>query len=259
MSWVQLGGIFCIEFGTGTLGALALVPPAPVGAAFYRILTGFAAIPLALGLWMLSIHGLAGTPVAWLVLGAIAALPFFCIPTRGRGRYVALGVAIASCATAVAWNSLASTEGTPGLRVLSLISSFGSGLLVGSIGVAMTLGHAYLTFPNLKISHLARLNRASIGLLIAKTLLLVAIVYGFAAGHEPLRQAIGTSMGQFWLFTRAAAGLALPLVFSWMVASSLRYQNTRSATGILYASTALVLIGEALAISLRGQAGGVAL
>jgi hypothetical protein len=36
-----------------------------------------------------------------------------------------------------------------------------------------------------------------------------------------------------------------------MAASSLRYQNTRSATGILYASTVLVLIGSAVSVFLQ--------
>ena len=44
-------------------------------------------------------------------------------------------------------------------------------------------------------------------------------------------------------------------VFAWMAASSLEYKNTRSATGILYASTVLVLIGTAVSISLQDSYG----
>ncbi len=40
-----------------------------------------------------------------------------------------------------------------------------------------------------------------------------------------------------------------------MAASSLRFRNTRSATGILYASTVLVLIGTAVSISLQDSYG----
>ena len=54
---------------------------------------------------------------------------------------------------------------------------------------------------------------------------------------------------------RVAVGIALPLLFAWMTASSLRYENTRSATGILYASTVLVLIGTAVSISLQDSYG----
>ncbi|MFN0205139.1 MAG: hypothetical protein ACKVS6_02350 [Planctomycetota bacterium] len=259
MSWIQLGGFFCIEFGTGTLGALAFVPPAPVGAPFYRIVASLAAIPLALGLWLLSLVGGATTVITILVLGALVALPFFCMPTKGRMRWAALATAIGATGAAVIVNLLSSLEAGLGLRGIAVLSALGSGLLVGVIGVAMTLGHAYLTYPNLKLSHLERLNRVSAAVLLLKTLFVIITVYVFAKDFEPLRAAIGTSMGQFWLLTRFAAGLAIPFVFYWMVKSSLLYKNTRSATGILYASTALVLIGEALAMSLRGQAGGVPL
>jgi hypothetical protein len=58
-----------------------------------------------------------------------------------------------------------------------------------------------------------------------------------------------------YLGTRVAFGVLMPLAFAWMTASSLRFQNTRSATGILYASTVLVLIGTAVAISLQSSYG----
>jgi hypothetical protein len=61
--------------------------------------------------------------------------------------------------------------------------------------------------------------------------------------------------GLFHLGTRVAVGLAVPLVFAWMTSGSLRYRNTRSATGILYASTVLVLIGTAVSISLQDAYG----
>jgi hypothetical protein len=40
-----------------------------------------------------------------------------------------------------------------------------------------------------------------------------------------------------------------------MTASSLDFKNTRSATGILYASTILVLIGTAVSVSLQSTYG----
>ena len=46
MSWLLLGGRFCIEFGAGTLVALAFVAPAPVGPPFYRLMGALAAVPL---------------------------------------------------------------------------------------------------------------------------------------------------------------------------------------------------------------------
>jgi hypothetical protein len=40
-----------------------------------------------------------------------------------------------------------------------------------------------------------------------------------------------------------------------MTSESLRYKNTRSATGILYASTVLVLIGTAVSLFLQDSYG----
>jgi hypothetical protein len=61
--------------------------------------------------------------------------------------------------------------------------------------------------------------------------------------------------GLFFLGSRVAVGLLLPLTFAWMTAGSLKYNNTRSATGILYASTVLVLIGTAVSLSLQDSYG----
>ena len=61
--------------------------------------------------------------------------------------------------------------------------------------------------------------------------------------------------GLFYLGARVAVGLALPLLFAWMTAGSLAHRNTRSATGILYASTVLVLIGTAASLGLQDSYG----
>lgn len=260
LSGFHLGGLFCIEFAAGTLGALAFVPPAPVGALFYRGMSAVAAIPLLVGLWLLSAAGAATTAVSVLLIAAVVALAGLAIPTKGSIRWVALGLSIAASGAAVIVNLMNSLEGAGSmLMAVAVVSALGSGLLVGAVGVAMWLGHAYLTFPNLRISHLARLNRLSVALLLLKAMIVIITVYGFAPAFEPLRTAIGTMGGILGLFTRFAAGIALPLLFAWMVASSLKYNNTRSATGILYASTVLVLIGEAVAMSMRGVAAGVPL
>ena len=77
----------------------------------------------------------------------------------------------------------------------------------------------------------------------------------FAQVLRDSRPPLFAPMGLFYLGTRIAVGLALPLLFAAMAASSLRFGNTRSATGILYASTVLVLIGTAVSISLQDSYG----
>jgi hypothetical protein len=70
-----------------------------------------------------------------------------------------------------------------------------------------------------------------------------------SSGSNPLI----SQWGFFYLGTRLTVGLLLPLLFAWMTAGSLKFENTRSATGILYASTVLVLIGTAVSVSLQSS------
>ena len=119
----------------------------------------------------------------------------------------------------------------------------------------MVLGHWYLTIPGLDVSHLTRLNRVTIVAMVASLvgLGLVSLAFGetLAAASTPL---LGP-WGLFYLGTRTAVGLVLPMLFAWMTIESLKHNNTRSATGILYASTVLVLIGTAVSISLQDSYG----
>ena len=126
----------------------------------------------------------------------------------------------------------------------------------GSVGLAMVLGHWYLTVPKLKVEHLIRLNKVCKWCMAASLLLvaLTCLVYKeqiIAADARPL---FGP-WGWFFLGTRLTVGLVLPIVFAYMVDGSLKLGNTRSATGILYASTVLVLIGAAISISLQQSYG----
>ncbi len=259
ISWVELGGRFCLEFGAGTLGALAFVHPAPVGPPFYRLLGALAAVPLLLGLWLLSAAQRLDGTIAICGFLAVVAIPFFAWPTKGRGRWIALATAMGAGAAAVVLGVRGASFPGLGLSVIAAASALASGLLVGAIGVAMVLGHSYLTYPNLKVTHLVRVNRVTALVLLAKAVLVAATLVLFSRTYGPLEGAVASVGGLFGLMTRFAVGLAVPFLFALMVASSLRYQNTRSATGILYASTVLVLIGEAVAMSLRGQTGGLPL
>lgn len=256
---LQLGGLFCTEIGAGTLAALAVVPPAPVGAPFYRLVVPLAAVPLVLGPWLCHTAGGESPAVMILTAVALAAAALFAIRTKGKLRSAGLAAAVASSGAASALNTFAVVDGGTALRLLSAASAVASGLVVGLVGVAMTLGHAYLTYPNLKIEHLARLNRACVAAIVVKSVLVVATIAYFGSANEPLQRTLGSMGGTFGLLTRSAVGVVMPLVFAWMVASSIRHANTRSATGILYASTVLVLMGEAIAVSLRGQTHGVPL
>ena len=101
------------------------------------------------------------------------------------------------------------------------------------------------------VPHLVRLNRVTVVAMLAS---LASLGTACLVFDELLRSAeppLFGPWGLFYLGTRLVVGLALPLLFAAMAASSLRFRNTRSATGILYASTVLVLIGTAVSVFLQ--------
>jgi|ETNmetMinimDraft_15_1059895.scaffolds.fasta_scaffold54746_1 hypothetical protein len=255
--WVDLGSQFCLELSFGVLLALAFVPRAPVGPLFYRLMGSTAVLPALLagvvpvtsGARALSEPALVAT---WL---AVAAYPFYSGPLRGRRWGIALAWALVWSAAA-----LVATVGRTGdlvgvqLAVASL-SAASTGAVAGGVGLAMVLGHWYLTVPKLDVRHLVRLNRVTVGAMIACLICVALTCLVFRAELASARTPLLGPWGLFYLGTRVVVGLVMPLLFAWMTAGSLRYSNTRSATGILYASTVLVLIGTGVAVSLQSSYG----
>jgi len=261
MPWSDLATQFCLELAFGVLLALAFVPKAPVGVLFYRLMGTAALVPMLIAVGMALGTGTRGwNDGAVLSTGlAIATYPVYSGPVRGRNWGLALGVALVGCAAAVA-QVVADNVADLGVGGLALASAsaLATGAVAGSVGLAMVLGHWYLTVPNLDVGHLRRLNRVTVGSMLASCALLAVTCLAFGgllnagnAGHAPLFGATGL----FYLGTRVTVGLLFPLAFAVMAASSLRFRNTRSATGILYASTVLVLIGTAVSVSLQDSYG----
>ena len=141
------------------------------------------------------------------------------------------------------------------VALLATATALATGAVAGSVGLAMVLGHWYLTVPKLEVRHLVRLNRVTVVSMVACAALVGLSCFVFREGLSEHRSPLFGPTGLFYLGTRVAVGLLVPLGFAAMTASSLRYENTRSATGILYASTVLVLIGTAVSISLQDTYG----
>lgn len=253
MAWTLLAQQFALELGFGVLLALAFVPRAPVGTLFYRLMGTTAALPLAVALW-LRVRG--GTPWSDVgVIGAVAALvayPLYSGPMRGSSWWVGLVLALVGAATAT---GAVVVEGLPELGtgggLVATLSALATGTVAGSVGLAMVLGHWYLTVPKLEIHWLQRLNRVTVAAMLGSGALFGLSMWLFADTLRAAQPSLFAPFGLFYLGTRVAVGLLLPLLFAAMAASSLRFQNTRSATGILYASTVLVLIGTAVSVFLQ--------
>ncbi len=258
MSWSSLGAQFCLELAFGVLVTLVFVARAPLGVFFFRLMGATALVPLLTAIALPRITGDATwSELDWLGAGFSAALYFvYSGPVRTRTREVGLTLASIGCAVslALAVRDVPAVDGGLAWTVASL-SALATGLVGGSVGLAMVFGHWYLTVPSLDVAWLVRLNRLT---MVWMGLSAAALATSCVIFAEPLRAREIDLWGPWSLFyigTRVALGVALPLLFAWMTAQSLRYRNTRSATGILYASTVLVLIGTAVSLFLQDSYG----
>ena len=258
MGWSQLGTQFCLEIAFGVLVALAFVPKAPVGRLFYRLMGTSAALPLAVAAFAPPAWGGARWDEPAVIAAALglAAWPAIAAPLRGAGFWAALSWSIAATGAAiVAVVARSSALDRPAEIALGSLSAMSTGAVAGSVTLAMVLGHWYLTIPTLHVDHLRRLNRLTVASIAASLLLVAATVAAFSDELGAAEQPLLGPRGLFHLGTRVTVGLLLPLLFAAMTAGSLKFRNTRSATGILYASTILVLIGAAVSISLQDTYG----
>jgi hypothetical protein len=258
MSWSLLASQFCLQLGLGVLVALGFVTRAPVGRFFYRMMGATAFLPIAAA---------AFVPV-WLDRApfsepriACAAVALLAAPWVAGGRVgprwrLAWVWGSGWSAAAVAWTVASATAlDRTGAVALATASAIATGCVAGSVSLAMVLGHWYLTVPKLEVEHLARLNRMTMAAMLVSLALLALTCLVFAEPLSATERPLLGPWGLFYLGTRVAVGLLLPLLFAWMTAGSLRFHNTRSATGILHASTIRVLIGTAAADSLQDSYG----
>ena len=120
---------------------------------------------------------------------------------------------------------------------LQLVSDFASSAVCGSMLTAMLLGHWYLTTPTMSTQPLWWFNYAIVA---AACLRLIASV---TAVMTQGLQVSGTThwmwLGIHWLGT-----IVVPLIVAVLVWRILKFRNTQSATGVLFAGLILVLMGE---------------
>lgn len=127
--------------------------------------------------------------------------------------------------------------------LLSAASELSSAWLFGGATTAMLLGHWYLTATGMSLDPLIRLTQL---LLVAAVLRGVLAVVGIVTLPESAASVTAGVHG-IWLLLRWAAGIAGPLILALMTRRILRYRNTQSATGVLFAAVILVFIGETTA------------
>jgi hypothetical protein len=112
--------------------------------------------------------------------------------------------------------------------------------ILGSVNLAMLLGHWYLVVRGMAIDPLKRLTHATLAATVARLAVVAVALIASGAWHEvAVRQGIF-----FWM--RAGWGLIAPLLLYPMVWGTVKIRSTMAATGILYVDVVAVVIGEVL-------------
>ena len=107
----------------------------------------------------------------------------------------------------------------------------------------MLLGHWHLTATSMSLAPLTRLNQL-LGAAALTRGALAAIALLTLPEHD------FTRVEPIWLFLRWSAGCFAPIVMALLVWRILRFRNTQSATGVLFAAVILIFIGETTAAHL---------
>ena len=232
----MLLALFLIDLAAGLYLFLPLVGRRNAGVKFYRLILITAA---ALAAGALVSHLMAGrrdlaTIDAAVV--ALSALVYFVLryPKRLVFRASAALLAIAYLAAGLlSWHEAV----RPPHVFWSLAGALTSIALLGSVNLAMLLGHWYLVVRGMSIDPLKRLTIATLACAIARIVVVTAAIV--ASPPTPLLRDIF-----FWM--RAGWGLAGPLTLYPMVWGTVRIRSTMAATGILYVDVVAVVIGEVL-------------
>jgi hypothetical protein len=234
----MLLALFLIDLAAGLYLFLPLVGRRNAGVKFYRLIliTSGALAICALGASQLahSQHFSAFEAMAvGLTIIVYVTLRYpkrliFRVPSR------LLGV-VYVVAPVMAWH-----EATHASIAWSIAGALSSVALLGSVNLAMLLGHWYLVVRGMAIDPLKRLTIATLAATIVKILVVtIAIVAGGAWYEVAVRQGIF-----FWM--HAGWGLLGPLLLYPMVWGTVKIRSTMAATGILYVDVVAVVIGEVL-------------
>lgn len=250
------------HFAIGTLVPILFISVKEMGTMFFRLLSILAIVLLACAFWAKPFADLsfampfaAASPVAGqiatlLVISVALLVLTVLLLQRGGKIFATLALIVGLTAIAKLPFTFPNASAAPNWMLAS--SFISSALMLGSVLGTMITGHWYLVNHKLTLRPLQITTWVFIGLTIMRTLLVFATVFILSASAETTLAASTKSLLDFsasgiLFWARVGFGLAVPLLFGWMIWSSVQVKNTQSATGILYATIVLVLVGEAFA------------
>ena len=235
----MLLALFLIQLAAGIYVFLPLAGRRSAGVKFYRmiVIIGGALAAIAIGAHLNArqprLAAFDAVPLA------LSVLVWFVIRYPKRVVYQASFYALALAYVAA---SVAAFDAAvhPLPFLWSVLGSLTTIALLGSVNLAMTLGHWYLVVRGMPIEPLKRLTIATLVSAVAKVLLVFGAILAAGVWHEvAVRQGIF-----FWM--RAGWGLLGPIALFPMVWGTVKIRSTMAATGILYVDVVAVVIGEVL-------------
>ena len=242
----MLLALFLIDLAAGLYLFLPLVGRRNAGVKFYRMIF---LIGGALAIGAVIAHLMAGRrdlAMADAVVVLLTILVYLVLryPKRliYRASAVLLGIAYVVAAIAAYHAAVRAPH-----IVWSIAGALSSVALLGSVNLAMILGHWYLVVRGMAIDPLKRLTIATLVASIGKVLLVTGVVTLLFGWPPPAIKDIF-----FWM--RAGWGLLGPLALFPLVWGTVKLRSTMAATGILYVDVVAVIIGEVLGAWLSTRA-----
>lgn len=232
----MLLALFLIDTAAGLILFLPLVGRRNAGVKFYRMILVIGGV---LALCAAAAHAMAHRRDLAIADGVVIALTALVLlllryPKRliFRAPATLLGAAYLVAAV-LAYHAAV----RPAHLAWSIAGALASIALLGSVNLAMLLGHWYLVVRGMSIDPLKRLTIATLAAAIVKIALVVVVI--IVAWPPPAIKDIF-----FWM--RAGWGLVGPLALYPMVWGTVKLRSTMAATGILYVDVVAVIIGEVL-------------
>ncbi|MDQ6800068.1 MAG: hypothetical protein M3041_04445 [Acidobacteriota bacterium] len=227
----MLLALFLIDAAAGLYLFLPLVGRRNAGVKFYRlilIVTGALVLCASVARWDPSNAILIGlTGIVYVTLRYPRRLIFRVAAALLGGAYLVIAVLLWRIAIVATWP-------------WSIAGALSSIALLGTVNLAMLLGHWYLVVRGMSIDPLKRLTIATLAGVLLRTIVVAsALVIPGMWTAVAIRQGIF-----FWM--RAGWGLVGPLALYPMVWGTVKIRSTMAATGILYVDVVAVVIGEVL-------------
>ena len=246
LRWLRLGDLIALSLLAGAL-ALRLAGRGHDAAGAGYNAVSIAAVALAAGL------------MAHLMLVQLGRWHAQRAAAIANGVVASLALALPYVWPGTPWGAAIALQAPPGL-----FPGFAAGLglilaawLLGGSLMAMLLGHAYLTAggemtqrPFLRLSRLILAGLAARGILAA-----AAALWPWWRAYSQDAWTTPQLNNALWILTRFLVGLAVPMVLTWMAIECVRLRSNQSATGILYVSSTMILLGEILALALFANTG----